>query len=117
MCLCLGCMNLEKRNAMSSSEKRNRKDALSMGLLSASGTSPHPHPHLWQGVSLLRWSPLQVLNSPIHNPAVGPCVHLAGQEQSVAPQMVLHGPLQGFLTTEASHSVLPYSPSSNNSNK
>ena len=57
-------------------------------------------------VSLLHWAlPEQVPDSPTHDPAVGPWVHLAGEEQSMAPQMVLHGPLQGFLRTQTSPSV------------
>lgn len=68
-------------------------------------------------VSPLHWSlPAQVPNSPTHDPAVGPRVHLAGEEQSVAPQVVLHGPLQGFLKTQTSPSGPPCSPSSNTTN-
>lgn len=66
-----------------------------------------PPPTFGGEASLLHGSPLLVPNSPTHNPAVGPWVHLAGQEQSMTPQVVLHGPLQGFLKTKASRSILP----------
>lgn len=80
-------------------------------MLGAWGFPAHPafasqHSLPWRAslCSLLLRSSLPVACSPTHNPAVGPWVHLAGEEQSVAPQVVLHGPLQGFLKTKARHS-------------
>ena len=95
----------------------NWKDAWRDGPFSASCISPHPHLHLWRGAALLRWSSWHVPNSPTHDPAVGPWVHLAGEEQSVTPQMVLHGPLQGLLKTQTSPSVPPCSPASKSNSK
>lgn len=81
-------------------QKREPDKGLGCGRLNASCISPTVTPTFGGDACPRHQSPLQVPGSPTHDPAVRPGVHLAGEEQSVAPQVVLHGPLQGFLKTK-----------------
>lgn len=114
MCLCPGYKTQEEREVTFGSAKGEPERCFEH----LRSFSAHPAclpavtlpPALGGEASPLRGSPPPAPDSPTHNPAVGPRVHLAGQEQSMAPQVVLHGPRQGFLKTKASRSVLPPRP-------